>query len=353
MDDEPSITFALSAKLQRDGYECLTAGSGEEGLGHISRHAFDVVVTDVRMPGISGIDLLKEVKSRDPEVQVIVMTAYGEVEFAVQALRLSADDYLLKPLDLDDLIHSVTRALEHRRLLRENRAYREHLEWQVGEQAERIGRMLVQGLVALARAIEARDPYTGSHLERVTELALAVGAELDLSAEAMRTLWLGALLHDVGKLAIPDSVLNKPGPLAPEEYELIKTHPDRGLKIIEGASYLQRALPAILHHHERWDGTGYPAGLKGEEISLEGRILAVVDAWDAMVGDRPYRKARFEGDAVEELKRCAGKQFDPRVVGAFLRALAKGFRTGDPRIPGLPDRVLQLVRGVLDPRLGW
>lgn len=333
MDDEPSITLALSTKLKRDGYVCETASSGEQALERFRRDAFDLVVTDVRMPGMTGIDLLKHVKAADPEVQVIVMTAYAEVNFAVEALRLNADDYLLKPFDIDELSHSVSRALEHRRLLRENRAYREHLEQRVQEQAERIEKMFLEGLVALASAIEARDPYTGGHLEQVTELALAVGTELGLPPEQMRALWLAALFHDVGKLAIPDSILNKPGKLTAEEYELMKTHVERGLKIIEGVSYLEPAVPGILHHHERWDGAGYPNGLQEEEISLEGRILAVVDAFDAMLGDRPYRKGRSPEAAVEELQRCAASQFDPTVVEAFLRARANGFRIDAPGIP--------------------
>ncbi len=189
--------------------------------------------------------------------------------------------------------------------------------------------------MALAGAIEARDPYTGGHLEQVTELALAVGTELGLNEEEMRALWLAALFHDVGKLAIPDSVLNKPAKLTREEYDLMKTHVERGLQIIDGVSYLEQARPGILHHHERWGGGGYPRGLKGREISIQGRILAVVDAFDAMLGDRPYRKGRSAEAAIEELQRCAGAQFDPDVVKAFVRARSKGLRV---QIPGLPIR---------------
>ena len=336
VDDEPSITLALSAKLKRDGHECRTAASGEEAFERFRDDGYDLVVTDVRMPGMSGIDLLKKVKASDPEVQVIVMTAYAEVNFAVEALRLNADDYLLKPFDIDELSHSVSRALEHRRLVRENRAYREHLEQRVKEQADRIEKLFLEGLVALAGAIEARDPYTGGHLEQVTKLALAVGTELNLEQEQMRALWLAALFHDVGKLAIPDSILNKPGKLTSEEYDLMKAHVERGLRVIEGVSYLEPAIPGILHHHERWDGGGYPNGLAAGEISLEGRILSVVDAFDAMLGDRPYRKGRSPEAALEELQRCAGTQFDPEIVAAFIRAREKGFQVHAPGIPLRP-----------------
>lgn len=339
VDDEPAITQALSTRLTRDGYECVLAHSAEEALHAFGRQEFDLVLTDVQMPGLSGIELLKEVKARDPETQVIVMTAHAEVNFAVQALRLNADDYILKPFDLEQLSHSVTRALEHRRLLRENRAYRQHLEQRVQEQAERIERLFVEGLIGLSSAIEARDRYTAGHVGRVMELAVAVGAELGLDPEPMHGLWLGALLHDIGKLAIPDSILNKAGPLTPEERSLMKTHPERGVEIIQDISYLRPAISGILHHQERWDGSGYPAGLQGDTISIEGRILAVVDAFDAMLSQRPYRKALSEEDAAREVQRGAGVQFDRQVVEAFLRARARGFRLeGVQRFPRLVQK---------------
>ncbi len=341
VDDEPAVTSLVSKQLSRDGLSCRTAESAREALGILETTSFDVVITDISMPEMSGIDLLKIVKLRDPEVQVIVITGNPELDFAVEAIRSHADDYLIKPFELSQLSHSVSRALEHRELLQDNRRYRLHLEDRVREQALQIERLFLDGLSALAAAIEARDRYTGGHLDRVSRYALATGHEMRLDEERLRVLWLGSLFHDVGKLAIPDAILNKPGPLTDEEYAEMKRHPELGVSIVERISFLLPAAMAILHHQERWDGGGYPRGLSGEDICMEGRILAVADAFDAMLTDRPYRRARPEEQAIAELQRCAGTQFDPDVIEAFLRARQRGFPSL-PDIPGLGDG-----RGVL------
>jgi response regulator RpfG family c-di-GMP phosphodiesterase len=325
VDDEPAVTSAVAKRLGRDGLSCEEVHSAKDALLRLGEREFDVVVTDVKMPEMSGIDLLKIVKQRDPEVQVIVITGNPDVDFAVEAIRSQVDDYLVKPFEMAQLSHAVDRALEHRSLLKENRQYRSQLETRVQGQARQIERLFLDGLSALAAAIEARDRYTGGHLDRVTRYSLATGAELGLDDQQMWNVWLGSLFHDVGKLAIPDAILNKPGPLTMEEYDQMKKHPELGVQIVERISFLVPAARSILHHQERWDGDGYPAGLKGQEICVEGRILAVADAFDAMITDRPYRAARSESEAVEELIRCAGSQFDPSVVGAFLRAREKGF----------------------------
>lgn len=325
VDDERSITTVVSRQLAREGLSCEEAWSAEEALRRLEEREFDVVITDVKMPAMSGIDLLKSIKQRDPEIQVILMTGNPDVNSAVEAIRSQVDDYLVKPFELAQLSHAVRRAVEHRDLVRENRRYRTRLEERVEEQARQIERLFLDSLSGLAAAIEARDRYTGGHLDRVCRYALAAGTELGLGERVLWNLWLGALFHDIGKLAIPDAILNKPGPLTEEEYEQMKRHPELGVGIIERISFLVPAVQGILHHQERWDGKGYPRGLKGEEICIEGRILAVADAFDAMLTDRPYRSGRSEAEAVEELKRCSGTQFDPAVVAALLRAREKGF----------------------------
>ncbi|UCF21021.1 MAG: response regulator [Gemmatimonadota bacterium] len=332
VDDETTVVNLISRQLGRDGLACEKTSSAYQALELLDTGDFDVVITDISMPEMSGIELLKHVKQHDPEMQVIVVTGNPNVDFAVEAIRSQVDDYLVKPFELAQLSHSVGRALAHRALLRENRRYREELEELVGEQAQQIERLFMDGLSALAGAIEARDRYTGGHLDRVSRYALATGVELDLDTERMRVLWLGSLFHDVGKLAIPDAILNKPGPLTDDEYAEMKRHPELGVKIVERISFLVPAAMAILHHQERWDGRGYPSGLRGDDICIEGRILAVADAFDAMLTDRPYRRARSELQAVAELQRCAGSQFDPRVVDAFLKAHGRGFRD----LPDLP-----------------
>jgi response regulator RpfG family c-di-GMP phosphodiesterase len=341
VDDEPAVTSAAARRLSRDGHTCEEVHSARDALQRLEEREFDVVVTDVKMPEMSGIHLLKVVKQRRPEVQVIVITGNPDVDFAVEAIRSQVDDYLVKPFEMAQLSHAVARALEHRALILENKAYRAQLETRVRGQARQIERLFLDGLSALAAAIEARDRYTSGHLDRVTRYSLSTGAELGLDDQQMWNVWLGSLFHDVGKLAIPDAILNKPGPLTLTEYEQMKKHPELGVKIVERISFLIPSARGILHHQERWDGSGYPEGLKGEEICVEGRILAVADAFDAMITDRPYRAARTEEEAVEELIRCAGSQFDPGVIGAFLSARAKGFpaelpRTQHPTVPGPP-----------------
>jgi response regulator RpfG family c-di-GMP phosphodiesterase len=346
VDDEPSITTVVSRQLAREGLLCEEAWSAEDALRRLEERDFDVVITDVKMPAMSGIDLLKNIKRRDPEIQVILMTGNPDVNSAVEAIRSQVDDYLVKPFELNQLSHAVRRALEHRDLMRENRLYRSRLEERVEEQARQIERLFLDSLSGLAAAIEARDRYTGGHLDRVCTYALATGTELGLDERVLWNLWLGALFHDIGKLAIPDAILNKPGPLTEEEYEQMKQHPELGVHIIERISFLVPAMQGILHHQERWDGKGYPRGLKGEEICIEGRILAVADAFDAMLTDRPYRPGRTEEMAVEELRRCAGSQFDPSVVAAFLRAREKGFPAHFPstRHPTLRVKMAEGLR---------
>jgi response regulator RpfG family c-di-GMP phosphodiesterase len=326
VDDEPAITIALAKKLRRDGYDCLTAGSGEEALRRLASDDLDVVITDVRMPGMSGIDLLKEVKRRDPAVQVILMTAYTDIGFAVDALRHKADDYLLKPFNLGELSASVAQSVEQRRILHEERAL---LDGRPKAEAAFVERMCREAIGALAGVIESRVDVIDARMDEVARYALATGRQLGLSEKAMRDLWLGAALRDVGMLSVPESILAKPGPLSPEEWEAVHRHPQVGADLIDGVPYLAPARAAVLHHHERWGGDGYPSGLKANAISVEGCIVAVADAYSAMMSERPYRAALTEKDALAEIRRGGGTQYDRRVVEAFLSAHGQGFPTGD------------------------
>lgn len=336
VDDEPAITVALAKKLRREGYECLTACSGEEALRRLATDELDLVVTDVRMPGMSGIELLQEVKRRDSDIQVIMMTAYTDIGFAVEALRHKADDYLLKPFNLAELSHSVARSLEHRRLRRENRAYQEAMGKDAGDGAAIVERHCRQGIAALASAIESRRQEGPERLGFVSRVAVSTGGKLGLSSAALKNLWLGAILRDVGMLVVPETVLNKPGPLDEEEWKLVRRHPLAGASLIEAVSYLEPARPGVLHHHERWDGSGYPAGLQGGEISLEGCILGLADAFVAMQAERSYRGPMSEAQALAEIDRCAGTRFDRRVVEAFHTVRDAEFPAAgfDVEIPG-------------------
>jgi response regulator RpfG family c-di-GMP phosphodiesterase len=336
-DDDAAVRKVLRTVLQELGFEVIEAINGAEAL-HIHRDERpELILSDLQMPRLDGIGLLRAVRAEDDTVAFLILTGAGTMENAVEALRLQADDYLLKPFNLEEVALACTRALSYRRLLRENRAYQQHLEARVAEQSREIEGLLADAIRALAIAIETRDDYTGGHVERVARLAAATGRELGLAGAELRALWVAALLHDVGKIGVPDAILRKAGPLTPDEYDQVKRHPEVGANIMAASSFLRPGLFGVLHHQERWDGKGYPSGLAGEEISLQGRVIAVVDCYDAVVSGRPYSRARTEAEALAELAACSGTQFDPQVVSAFTRAAGKGFPQ-DPDVPQLPER---------------
>jgi putative two-component system response regulator len=334
-DDDPAIRRALRMMLG-DAHHVAEAGDGAEALRRFEEGGADLVLSDLQMPAMGGLELLRRVKALDDTAAFIILTGAGTVENAVQALRQKADDYLVKPFNVDEVMLACARALEHRRLVRENRGYQQHLEDRVAEQARQLESLLAGAIRALATAIDARDDYTGGHVERVARYAAATGRAMGLSRDELRALWVGALLHDVGKIGVSDAILRKPSALTAEEYAEMKRHPEMGARVMESSSFLRPGLPAVLHHQERWDGSGYPYGLSGEEISLQGRIVAVVDTYDAIVSSRPYRTAGTCEHALAEIRSCAGTQFDPQVVEAFLRAAERGF-PHDPDTPVLPE----------------
>ena len=305
VDDEPAITVALAKKLRREGYDCVTAGSAEEALNRFQVYLPDVVISDVRMPGMSGLELLKQVKKHDPGIKVILITAYAEIDFVVEALRHQADDYLLKPFNLKELASSVARALE------QDVAERADSETP-GEGSSTLT------ILALARAIELREQFARGHVERVAKGAQTMGRALGLGTHELRDLWLAAVLHDLGKLSVPESILNKPGELDEDEWGVIRRYPQAGALVVEGIPDLEPARAGILHHREQWDGSGYPLGLKQEAISLTGRIIGLVEAFDAMTHDRPYREALDRGQALNELEAGRGDRFDPELLDTFL-----------------------------------
>ncbi|HLM68290.1 MAG TPA: HD domain-containing phosphohydrolase, partial [Longimicrobium sp.] len=332
---DAAIRAVLRTLLGEDAFTVREAEDGAEALRIFVADGADLIFSDLQMPAMSGLDLLRRVRALDDTVAFIILTGAGTVENAVEALRLQADDYLIKPFHIDEVLLAAERAVSYRRLLRENRSYQQHLEERVAEQASQLEALLIDALRSLATAIETRDDYTGGHVERVARYATATGRELGLARDDLRSLWVGALLHDVGKIGVPDQVLKKPAPLTVEEYEEMKRHPEIGAGIMERSSFLRPGLPAVLHHQERFDGSGYPYGLRGDAISLQGRIVAVVDTYDAIVSSRPYRNGSTNEHAMEEIRRNAGSQFDPRVVEAFFRAAEKGFPE-DPDAPRLP-----------------
>ncbi|MFL6257860.1 MAG: HD domain-containing phosphohydrolase [Pyrinomonadaceae bacterium] len=324
-DDDVAVRSVLTDLLSAE-YECEAVGSAEEALGPLASGEFQLVVSDLAMPGMSGLELIPRVRALSPDTLVIVVSGSQEIESAVEALRAGAFDYIVKPFDLEHIQFAVRRALEHQRLLAAKRGYETYLERMIQQRTEELDgalrscensyRMTLKALVA---ALETRDSETHGHSERVVNFSLRLGHELALDAEQLRSLEFGSLLHDIGKIGVPDAILRKPAKLTEEEWVRMREHPVHGQKILRGIEFLEGAARVVAQHHERWDGMGYPLGLKGDEIDLNARIFAVADAFDAMVSDRVYRTGRTYEAALAELDSCAGVQFDPRVVEAFRR----------------------------------
>jgi len=325
VDDEVEITAILS-DLFEGQYDCTTAGSAEEALGLLFGREFELVVSDITMPGMSGLDMIPHIKQRSPNTVVVMISGMQTMESAIDALRLGAFDYLMKPFDLRQVEAVVKRALEHQDLIVAKQRYEDHLEELVDQRTAELDRALNSledayrsTLKALTAALETRDLETHGHSERVVSYSLRLGREYGISGALTKSLEFGSLLHDIGKIGVPDLILRKPAKLTPEEWVLMRQHPVHGQQILRGIEFLEGAARVVAQHHEKWDGSGYPLGLSGEDIDICARIFAVADAFDAITSDRVYRKGKPYQAAADELDAWAGKQFDPKVVEAFHR----------------------------------
>jgi len=326
VDDERSIRELLWQYLTTQGYECLVAGDGSTAVSMLDRQPFDLVISDICMPQLTGIDLLEYVHDRHPQLPVILITAVADLETAVDAMKHGAVDYITKPFNLAKVAASVHNALQARaRRLQEaqlTRHLQELLEsrsWALDSALHTLNLERDMTLEALVRALDARESETKHHSQRVQALTLRLAREFDLPPAEMDAIARGSLLHDIGKIGISDAILLKPGKLTDEEWEEMRKHPVLGYEILRGIDYLEEAASLVLRHHERWDGSGYPDGIKGCAIPFSARLFAVVDSYDAMTSDRPYRKARPVELARRELSGLADKLYDPSVVEAFLR----------------------------------
>ena len=325
VDDEREITEILADLLSGD-YECLKAGSAEQALDCLRVGEFHLVISDITMPGMSGLDMIPHVKELSPDTVVVMISGMQTVESAIGALRLGAFDYLMKPFDLRQVEAVVKRALEYHELVVAKRRYENHLEELVEQRTVELDRALnsLEGayrstLKALTAALETRDSETHGHSERVVTYSLRLGREYGLNSAEMKSLEFGSLLHDIGKIGVPDSILRKPAKLTEEEWVRMREHPLHGQQILRGIEFLQGAARVVAQHHEQWDGSGYPVGLRGEEIDVCARIFSVADAFDAITSDRVYRRGKSYEAAAQELDDWAGRQFDPKVVEAFHR----------------------------------
>jgi cyclic di-GMP phosphodiesterase len=325
VDDEESISTMLSHRLCREGLRCRSASNGAEALEILKQDEFDVVISDLRMPGISGMELLRTVRSAYPHITFLVATGVDDVRVGVEAMKEGAADYLLKPFQLDGVAMSVARALENKRLARQIEDYRKNLEKMVDQRTKqlraamkRIETTYDETLEALGAALDLRDTETAGHSRRVSLYCLEIARGMGLSRDQLRQISRGSYLHDMGKIGIPDSILLKPGKLTEEETAVMQTHARIGYDLVSRIAFLAPAAEIILTHQERYDGTGYPQGLTGEEIPIGARIFTVADTLDAMTSDRPYRRALPLSAAYEEIRREADRQFDPAVVEVFL-----------------------------------
>jgi response regulator RpfG family c-di-GMP phosphodiesterase len=280
------------------------------------------------------VEFLKQARALDPDAAFLVLTGMGDIQTAVESLKFGAYDFILKPVNMEELLNAAERALEHRTLVMERREYQSLLERRVAEATRDLETTLGaleetyrSTLEALGSAIDTRDLGTHAHSRRVRGYSLTIARAYGVAGIDLRDLEHGVLLHDIGKIGIPDAILLKPGPLTPAEWKIMRTHPEIGRQLVEQIPFLRGAVPIVYHHHERWDGTGYPLGLKGEKIPLGARIFAVADAFDAMTFDRPYSRAISLDAARREIERSSGSHFDPRVVETFLKLPLETFET--------------------------
>ena len=317
VDDEKAIRRSLSRCLSKNGYYCEEASNADEAFGFMNDQAAELVILDIMMPGTSGNELLPQIKKSFPDTAVVMATAVVDPETIVQCMKNGAQDYITKPFDLNQLVSNIRTVLEKRKLEIKLNEKRQVLEGKVKEQAKELQNLFIDAVESLVSALEAKDQYTAGHSRRVTKIAIDMGQILGLAGQDLENLRWAALLHDIGKIGIDSSVQNKPGSLTPTEYDYILTHCSIGPGIVEPLVN-DEIVEVIKHHHDSYDGVHINQKISGENIPLGARILAVADSFDAMTSNRPYREAMPVNKAIEEIKRCSGNQFDPKVVQAFL-----------------------------------
>src|SRR5437763_5116752 len=313
--------------LSSANFVCKQAASGKEALALVdSGEEYELMLSDLMMPVMDGIALLEASKERYPDMPVVMVTAVTDVSIALNAIRNGAYDYLLKPFERDQLLATARRALENRRLKLENRAYQTNLETLVTERTQRLRQAVKEleesydiTLEALGDALDLKDRETEGHSKRVTAFTIAIAKKMGLPSDQIRVIARGAFLHDIGKMAIPDAILKKPGKLDEQEFEVMREHPYCGYQIVKRIPFLSEAAEIVYSHQEKFDGTGYPRGLKGDQIPLGARIFSIADTLDAMTSDRPYRARLPFTVARDEIQRWSGRQFDPQVVATFLQ----------------------------------
>lgn len=325
VDDEPAVCEMLEDRLRNEGYDCATGSSAEEALALIKKEAFDLILSDLRLPGLSGMDLLEKAREECPGAAFILITAEHDIQTGIAAMKQGAADYVTKPFEIASVVRSVAYGLERKRLERELENYRASLEAMVEKRTgelqtaiRRVEETCDATLETLGAALDLRDSATEGHSARVTCYARMIAEALGCTAGQLREITRGAYLHDIGKMGVPDGILLKQGKLTPEEQGVMESHVMTGYQLVRRIPFLAEAARIVLTHQERYDGLGYPAGLKGADIPIGARVFAVADTLDAMTSDRPYRKAMPFSVALAEIRKESGRQFDPAIVQVFL-----------------------------------
>jgi response regulator RpfG family c-di-GMP phosphodiesterase len=334
VDDEETIRLALRKFLRSRGYEVEIAGSGDQAMECLDKDSFSLMLCDVRMPGMTGVQVVPLARQKDRDLAIIMLTAVNDAATATEVLASGATDYLMKPVELADLQQAVDRALRKRDelidLRRVDMLIREEVALRTAElemEKESLRLMSVSIAETLINAMEAKDLYLRGHSQRVAELAGHLAEELGLDETTCEDLRVVGRLHDVGKIGIREAILNKPDRLTLEEFEHVKRHVQIGLDILAPLFHIKNPLHYVKHHHERWDGAGYPQGLAGEDIPMGARILCAADTFDALTSKRAYREPLAPVAALEHLRIDSGKQFDPSVYDALVRVILKRVST--------------------------
>jgi putative nucleotidyltransferase with HDIG domain len=352
VDDEAPVRDIVSALLNRSGYAATIAESADQAIACLQQDpTYDLVLTDIMMPGTDGLSLLDQLTIDYPSLPVVMLTAVHDIHVATNAFRRGAIDYLIKPFERAQLDNVVSRAVEHGRLRKQKNLYLHNLEDMVSARTSRLREAMHDlersydiTLEAMGDALDLRDQETEGHSRRVTAYTIAIARAMGVQADDLKVIARGAFLHDIGKIATPDAILLKPGRLNPEEQSIMRQHCERGYEMIRKIPFLREASEIVYAHQERFDGTGYPRGLRGDQIPLGARIFAIADTLDAMTSDRPYRKGTNFVRASQEIARCAATQFDPSIVAVFLNIPLDSW-------PRLRDDIERLTPSVLSATL--
>jgi len=322
VDDDPFFLVTVGDFLRERNFIINSCRDVDEALGFLSKDDYDLVLSDIVMPDVDGIELLKTIRKKFPDLDVVFMTSQADINTAIKAIQLGAYDFIIKPVDFGELIWRIDKALEKAQLKKTIREHNRILTQKVEEQAERLRFLFFGAIETLVNAIEAKDEYTKGHSLRVTEYSVLTAKKIGIPFETASRIQLAARLHDVGKLGTSELILNKPAKLSSDEFNIIKSHPESGCDIM-GPILEDDVLEIIRHHHERWDGQGYPGKLKGEEIPLGARIVCLADCFDAMTTERAYKKAMGFKAAYLEIEQYAGSRYDPELALKFIEIMTE------------------------------